>query len=65
MVRLATQLIEQGLGSKQVGFNPRICVTSSGQVAGFETVALPMHTETSAAVKMMLTMNALSAFFFP
>ena len=62
MVRLVTQLIEQGLGSKQVGFNPRVCATSCGQVAGFESVALPMHTENSAAVKIMLTMNALSAF---
>lgn len=62
MVGLVTQLIEQGLGSKQVGFNPRTCVTSCGQIAGFEPVALPTHTETSAAVKIMLTMNTLSAF---
>lgn len=50
MVRWVTRLIEQGLGSKQVGFDPRICVTSCVQVAGCEIVALPMHTETSAAV---------------
>lgn len=62
MTRLVTQLIEQGLGSKQIGFNPRACVTSCGQTAGFETVALPLHTEASAAVKIMLTMNTLSAF---
>ena len=62
MVSLVTQLIEQGLGSKQVGYNPKVCVMSCGQAAGFETVVLPIHTETSAAVKIMLTMNALSTF---
>lgn len=62
MTGLVTQLIEQGLGSKQIGFNPRVCVTSCDQTAGFETVAIPLHTEASAAVKIMLTMNTLSAF---
>ena len=62
MVRLVTQLIEQGLGSKQVGFNPRVRVASVGKEAGYELVALPMPTETPAVVKVMLTMNALSAF---
>jgi hypothetical protein len=62
MVRLVTQLIEQALGSKQVGFNPRVCVASCGKLAGFELVALPMPTATSEVVKVMLTMNALSAF---
>ncbi len=62
MIRLVTQLIEQGLGSKQVGFNPRVRVASCGKVTGFELVALPMPTETPAVVKVMLTMNTLSAF---
>ncbi|KAI9770987.1 MAG: hypothetical protein M1840_002691 [Geoglossum simile] len=62
MVRLVTQLIAQGLGSKQVGFNPRVRVASYGQSAGFELVALPMPAETPAAVKVMLTMNALAIF---
>ena len=62
MGRLVTQLIEQGLGSKQVGFNPRVGVASYGHLAGFEVVALPIHPETSADVKMMLTMSTLSAF---
>ena len=62
MVRLVTQLIEQGLGSKQVGYNPRVCVTSCGQADGCEVVALPVHAETSTAVQIMLTMNTLSAF---
>ena len=62
MVKLVTQLIEQGLGSKQVGFNPRVCVTSCGKVAGFESVALPMPAEAPAVVKIMLTMDTLSTF---
>jgi hypothetical protein len=62
MVRLVTQLIAQGLGSKQVGFNPRVRVASCGQSAGFELVALPMPAETPAVVKVMLTMNALAIF---
>lgn len=62
MVKLVTQLIEQGLGSKQVGFNPRVHVASSGKVAGLEAIALPMPTETSTVVKAMLTMNTLSVF---
>lgn len=62
MIRLVTQLFEQGLGSKQAGFNPRVCVSSCGQIAGLETVALPVHTGTSVAARIMLTMNTLSAF---
>ena len=62
MVKLATQLVEQGLGSKQVGFNPRVHVASSGKVAGFEAIALLMPTKTPMVVKAMLTMNSLSTF---
>jgi hypothetical protein len=62
MVRLVTQLIAQGLGSKQVGFNPRVRVASSGRSAGFELVALSMPAETPAVVKVLLTMNALAVF---
>ncbi len=62
MVNLVTQLIEQWLGSKQDGFNPRVRVASCGQLAGFELVALPMPTETPAVVKVMLTMNGLAVF---
>jgi 3-dehydroquinate synthetase/threonine dehydrogenase-like Zn-dependent dehydrogenase/predicted NBD/HSP70 family sugar kinase len=62
MVKLATQLIEQGLGSKQIGFNPRVHVALSSQKAGLDAIALPMPSEASAVVKAMLTMNALSAF---
>ena len=62
MVRLVTQLIEQALGSKQVGFTPRVRVTSCGQLAGFEHLELPMPTETPMVVKVMLTMNALAVF---
>ena len=62
MVRLVTQLIEQGLGSKQVGFNPRVCVASCGKLAGSELVALPMPAEIPVVVKIMLTMNTISAF---
>lgn len=62
MVNLVTQLIEQGLGSKQDSFNPRVRVASCGQLAGFELVALPMPTEIPAVVKVMLTMNALAVF---
>ena len=32
------------------------------QAAGFEVIALPIHNGTSAAVKIMQTMNTLSAF---
>ena len=32
------------------------------QTAGFEVIALPIHNGTSAAVKIMQTMNTLSAF---
>ena len=64
MVRLAVQLIEQALGSKQIGFNPRVRVASGGQVppSGFELIALPVPTEISAVAKLMVTMNALSVF---
>ncbi|MCJ1442734.1 MAG: hypothetical protein MMC23_003231 [Stictis urceolatum] len=60
--RSVTQLIEQGLGAKEAGFNPRVRVTSLGKVAGFQPVALTVPTEAPAAVKAMLTMNALSIF---
>ncbi|KAK0121429.1 hypothetical protein ONS95_009723 [Cadophora gregata] len=59
---LVAQLIEQALGSKQVGFNPRVCVTSCGELAEFEHIAMPIPTTTPKVVKVMLTMNALSAF---
>ena len=62
MVRLITQLIEQGLGSKQAGFNPRVCVASGGEETGFELITLPILDEIPAAVKIMLIMNTLSAF---
>lgn len=62
MVNLATQLIEQALGSKQDNFNLRVRVASCDQLAGFELVALPMPTESPTVVKVMLTMNALAVF---
>ncbi|TAQ89040.1 hypothetical protein B7494_g2630 [Chlorociboria aeruginascens] len=63
LVRLVTQLVEQSLGSKQVGFNPRVRVAFDGKVAdGFELVAVPLPVEIPAVVKVMLTMNALSTF---
>ena len=62
MVKLVTQLIEQGLGSKQAGFNPRVHVASFGKVAELEAIVLPMPTETSTVVKAMLTMNTLAVF---
>ena len=62
VARLVIQLIEQGLGSKEDGFNPRVRVASSGQEAGFEVLALTMPAKTPAAAKVMLTMNALAVF---
>lgn len=63
MERLIIQLFEQGLGSKQVGFNPRVRVTSGENIMpGSEPLVLPMPAEISAVVKAMLTMSTLSTF---
>lgn len=62
MTKLVVQLLEQGLGSKQDGFNPRVRVASAGRLTGFESIALPMPAGSPAVVKVMLTMNALSVF---
>ena len=67
VARLAIQLVEQALGSKQVGFNPRVRVAPCGEATvktGFEqaVVTLAMPAETSVVVKAMLTMDALSVF---
>ena len=62
MVRLVTQLIEQGLGSKQAGFNPRVCVTSSGEDIDSELVTVPIPDNLPAAVKVLLTTNTVSTF---
>ena len=62
MGSLVTQLIEQGLGSKQVNFNPRVRVTSCEKIAGFELIVLPIPADTPPAVKVLLTMNALAVF---
>ena len=60
--RLVTQLIDQGLGSKQVGYNPRACVASCGEGAGSGHLALQIPVEASKIVKVMLTVNACSIF---
>ncbi|KAF3911017.1 hypothetical protein AA313_de0202557 [Arthrobotrys entomopaga] len=65
--KLAIQLIEQALGSKQVAFNPRIRIAAISKTAvksDFETavVTLQMPAEASVVVKVMLTMYALSVF---
>ncbi|KAI0448376.1 hypothetical protein F5B21DRAFT_518954 [Xylaria acuta] len=62
-----TQPVEQALGSKQVGSNPRVRVapiSKAAVVTGFEqaVVTLQMPAETSAVVKAMLTMDAISVF---
>jgi len=62
LVKLVTQLVEQGLGSKQVGFNPRVHVASTREVAGPDAITIPLRMQNSPAVKVMLTMNAMSIF---
>ncbi|KAL4721745.1 hypothetical protein ACLX1H_011239 [Fusarium chlamydosporum] len=64
LARLSLQVIEQALGAKQAGFNPRARVGSGNEspADGFELLTLRMPTESSAVVKAMLTMDALSAF---
>lgn len=62
MTRLATQLIQQALGSKQQGFNPRVRVGLPCQLPGFETLQMPLQDGCPAVVEAMLTMNALAVF---
>lgn len=62
MGRLVIQLIEQALGSKQDGFNPRVHIDSSDVFDGFEVIALRMPIGIPAVVKLMLTMCALEVF---
>ncbi|KAM0813229.1 putative 3-dehydroquinate synthase [Seiridium cardinale] len=64
IVELVTQLVEQALGSKEVGFNPRVRVASAGDAVadGFECLTLPIPTKTPTVVRAMLTMYALSVF---
>ncbi|RYP67507.1 hypothetical protein DL771_007207 [Monosporascus sp. 5C6A] len=62
MGRLVTQLIEQALGSKKARFNPRVCVSASGDESACHLVSVPTPPGTLNVVKLMLTMNALSVF---
>ncbi|KAK3984004.1 hypothetical protein QBC44DRAFT_28960 [Cladorrhinum sp. PSN332] len=66
VTKLVTQLVEQTLGSKQAGFNPRVRVAPIGKSAAAgvtnpeqAVVALQMPAETPAVVKAMLTMDAV------
>ncbi|KAK4466441.1 hypothetical protein QBC42DRAFT_328047 [Cladorrhinum samala] len=68
VTKLVTQLIEQALGSKQAGFNPRVFVAPISKAAEMATnpeqaaVTLQMPADTPAIVKAMLTMDAVCVF---
>lgn len=68
VAKLVTQLIEQALGSKEAGFNPRVRVAPIGKAAARATnpqqavVTLQMPAETPAVIKAMLTMDAVCVF---
>jgi 3-dehydroquinate synthetase/threonine dehydrogenase-like Zn-dependent dehydrogenase/nucleoside-diphosphate-sugar epimerase/predicted NBD/HSP70 family sugar kinase len=63
MAKLIVQLVAQSLGSKQVGFNPRVQITPNGHSTScFQILRLHIPAETPPPVKAMLAMYALSVF---
>ena len=60
--RLVIQLINQGLGSKQDGYNPQACLNSVAEPAGPGNLKLQIPAELAETVKVMLTINAVAIF---